>query len=181
MADPPDRPAADRARTPKPVTQTYLERAALHYLERYASSAENLRRVLTAKARRRIGPGATLDAEAGTAIGAVVQKLVAGGFIDDRSFADSKVSSLSRRGTSTRTMRRKLRLKGVGADVADAALAAHDPDELALARRHLQRKRLGPWRTRPDPAARDKDLASLCRAGFPYGVAAAALEPEEPD
>jgi regulatory protein len=163
---------------PRPVTPGYLERAALHYLERYSSTAENLRRILTNKVRRRLGPEEALTDEIAAAIGEVLEKLVRGGFIDDRSFADAKLSSLARRGTSTRAIRQKLRAKGVGEETAAAALAEHDPDELALARRHAQRKRLGPWRTRPDADARERDLASLCRAGFPYRVAVAALEPE---
>jgi regulatory protein len=38
---------------PRQVTPAYLQRAALAYLERYASSAENLRRVLRRKVDRR--------------------------------------------------------------------------------------------------------------------------------
>ncbi|MGA0594225.1 regulatory protein RecX [Enterovirga sp. CN4-39] len=161
---------------PRPVTRAYLERAALHYLERYASSSENLRRILANKARRRLGPEVSLTEDIADLISAVVEKLVEGGFIDDRSFAEAKVSSLTRRGTSTRFIRQKLRAKGVSEEHAEAALAEEEPDELALARRYAQRKRLGPWRTRPAADAREKDLASLCRAGFPYAVARAALE-----
>ena len=38
---------------PRQVTPAYLQRAALAYLERYASSAENLRRVLKRKVDKR--------------------------------------------------------------------------------------------------------------------------------
>ena len=39
-------------RPPGKVTAAYVERAALAYLERFASSAENLRRVLVSKVER---------------------------------------------------------------------------------------------------------------------------------
>ena len=38
---------------PRKVTAAYLQRAAMSYLERYASSAENLRRVLRRKVDKR--------------------------------------------------------------------------------------------------------------------------------
>ena len=41
------------AKPPRKVTEAYLQRAALAYLERYASSAENLRRVLRRKVDKR--------------------------------------------------------------------------------------------------------------------------------
>lgn len=177
-----DAPPRRREAGPRPVTPAYLERAALHYLDRYASSAENLRRVLLRKAERRLGREGERPPALEADVAALVERLVGMGFVDDRSFADAKVGSLVRRGTSPGAMRRRLRAKGVADDTAAAALAGHEIDDLALARRHAERKRLGPYRTRPDPAARARDLASLCRAGFPYRVAVQALAgPDDPD
>nr|WP_281411526.1 regulatory protein RecX [Enterovirga sp. DB1703] len=133
---------------------------------------------MTDKVRRRLGPGEPVAGEVASTIAEVIQRLAQGGFLDDRSYAEAKVGSLLRRGASLRAVRSKLRGKGVGEETIAAALAGHSPDELALARRYAERRRLGPWRTRPDPKARDRDLASLCRAGFPYAIARAALEPE---
>lgn len=50
----------------------------------------------------------------------------------------------------------------------------HDP-ELRAAIRYLQRRRLGPWRTREVENARDKDLAALMRQGFSLDIARQAL------
>ncbi len=158
------------------MTPAYLERAALHYLERYTSSAENLRRVLGRKARRRLGAGQEPEPGLEGEIAAVVDRIVASGLVDDASFATAKVGSLVRRGTSARAIRMRLRSKGVADDVTDQALAAEALDDLALARRHAERKRLGPYRLRPDPDRRDRDLAALCRAGFPYRIAVQALD-----
>ena len=164
-----------REKNPRPVTPAYLERAALHYLERYASSAENLARVLARKARRRLDgdePDPGLDA----AIAEVVARVVRSGLVDDRSFAETKVNSLMRRGTSTRVIRTRLKVKGVADDLAGEVLAAREPDDLALARRFAERKRLGRHRPRPDPERRERDLAALCRAGFSYGTAVRVLD-----
>ncbi|WP_375461681.1 regulatory protein RecX [uncultured Enterovirga sp.] len=161
---------------PRPVNPAYLERAALHYLERYASTAENLRRVLARKAKKRLGELGSLDDGILADIAEVVARIVRSGLVDDRSFAEMKAGALMGRGTSTRAIRMRLKVKGVPDEAAAAALAAHEPDDLALARRYAERKRLGPFRPRPDPARRDRDLAALCRAGFPYRIAAAVLD-----
>lgn len=167
-----------RRETPREVTPAYLERAALHYLERYSSSVENLRRVLGRKARRRRGPDAEPDPGLEPAIAAVVEQVVRSGLVDDASFAAAKVGALTRRGASTRAIRTRLAAKGLAADLVATALAAAAPDDLALARRHAERKRLGPYRPRPDPGRRERDLAALCRAGFPYRIAAQVLDAE---
>lgn len=171
----------ERRARPKPLTETYLERAAIFYLRRYASSVENLRQVLMRKAKRRAGPGSEHDGEprdVGPLVDRVVAKAVASGLLDDRTYTEAKLGSLLRRGTSARTARAALNAKGVEPDLVAAALAEAAPDELAQARRYAERRRLGPWRRAPDPAFRERDLAALCRAGFSYRIAAAALEPE---
>jgi regulatory protein len=159
----------------RPVTAAYLERAALHYLERYASSAENLRRVLTRKARRRLAPGEPVTPEMAGMIEEVVARVIRSGFVDDRSYAETRVNSLMRRGASTRAIRTKLLAKGVPGETVATALDAAEPDDLALARRYAERKRLGPWRRAPGPETHEKDLAALCRAGFSYRIASAVL------
>jgi regulatory protein len=159
----------------RPVTAAYLERAALHYLERYASSAENLRRVLTRKVRRRLAPGEPVTEEMAAMVAEVIERVIRSGLVDDRSYADMKVNALMRRGTSTRAIRTKLMAKGVPGETVASALDANEPDDLALARRYAERKRLGPWRREPTPELREKDLAALCRAGFSFRIAAAVL------
>ena len=164
------------AGTHKPVTALYLERAAVYYLERYSSSSENLRRVLLRKARRRAGiaPGPDIVAM----IVDTVEKAIRSGLVDDAAYAGAKLNTLLRRGASTRTARATLAAKGVAPDTVAAALSDNEPDDAAQARRYAERKRLGPYRHPPDPAKRERDLAALCRAGFPYRLAVAALEPD---
>jgi regulatory protein len=175
QSDPDGTKPADKT---KPVTALYLERAAVYYLERFSSSSENLRRVLMRKARRRAGTGP--GPEIAAMISEVVEKAVRSGLVDDAAYAGAKLSTLMRRGASTRTARATLAAKGVAPDTVAAALSSNAPDDAAQARRYAERRRLGPYRHPPDPAKRDRDLAALCRAGFPYRLAVAALS-SDPD
>lgn len=164
---------------PKPLSAAYLDRAAIAYLQRFASSSENLRRVLLRKARRRLLPDEPPGPDVEALVAATVERALRSGLLDDRSYAEAKTASLLRRGTSPRAVRARLRQRGVPDEAVDAALAADPPDEVALARRLAQRRRLGRWRTADRHASPEKDVASLCRAGFSYAVARAALREEE--
>ena len=57
------------------IDAALIERWALHYLGRYASSAENLRRVLLRRARRRLDDDREALAEARTLIDALVDAI----------------------------------------------------------------------------------------------------------
>lgn len=176
-------------RTASPITAKYLQNAAVFYLERYASSAEGLRRVL----RRRVSKALMLEApvmdNVEEAIEAVVQKFVAAGLLDDRAFAQTKARSLHRRGVSGRLTRQRLQVAGVGRDDVDSALAALD-EELGTdpARREIQaavafarRRRLGPFRMKDREEKKARDLASMARAGFAYDLARKVIESTDPD
>ena len=176
-------------RTASPITAKYLQNAAVFYLERYASSAEGLRRVL----RRRVSKARMLDApvmdNVDEAIEAVVQKFVTAGLLDDRAFAQTKARSLHRRGMSSRLTRQRLEVAGVGREDVDKAMVALD-DELGTdpARREMQaavalarRRRLGPFRMKDREENKARDLASMARAGFAYDLARKVIESADPD
>jgi len=151
-----------------------LERWALHYLGRYASSAENLRRVLRRRARRR-SPEAAGSAE--VLINALVARYREAGLLDDAAYAAAQVQSLHRRGESMRGMRARLAAKGVSAaDVANAVsglrAAGAEPD-LAAACAFARRRRLGPFRRAA--ADHSRELGAFARAGFSRRVAEAVL------
>jgi regulatory protein len=151
-----------------------LERWALHYLGRYASSAENLRRVLTRRVRRRSPEAASAAAPL---IDALVARYRESGLLDDAAYATARVHSLHRRGESLRAMRARLAAKGVrAADVADAVsgLRATTPDpDLAAACAFARRRRLGPFRR--SAADLPRELGAFARAGFSRRVAEAVL------
>ncbi|RZK97079.1 MAG: regulatory protein RecX, partial [Methylobacterium sp.] len=68
-----DSGAARAARPAPPVTAAYLERAALHYLERYSASVEMLRRTL----RRRVEKRARARGEEASAFFEMIEATVA--------------------------------------------------------------------------------------------------------
>ncbi len=151
-----------------------LERWALHYLGRYASSAENLRRVLMRRARRRC-PAAV--PEAAPLIEALVSRYREAGLLDDVAYAAGQVETLNRRGESLRAIRSRLSAKGLGtSDVADAVTSLHDttsdPD-LAAACVFARRRQLGAYRR--SAVDRRSELGAFARAGFSRRVAEAVL------
>ena len=100
---------------PRKVTPAYLQRAALAYLERYASSAENLRRVLRRKVDKRCRLRGEDPAEFHEMIDEVVAKSLRSGLIDDTRYAEARVATLRRRGGSARAIQAKLSAKGAWA------------------------------------------------------------------
>jgi regulatory protein len=178
----------EAAPPPKPISAIWLERAALHYLERYSASTEMLRRTLA----RRVEKRARLRGEDPAAfvemIAATVARAVSAGLVDDARFTETRVATLRRRGTSSRGVSAKLAAKGVPRDVVEAAMQAERDalpegeaqaieDQAAWA--YAKRRRLGPYR-RPDlrAAHRDRDLAALARAGFSYDLARRVVDAE---
>ena len=180
-----DRPR--RPPPPPPLTPERLERAALRYLERFAASAENLRRVLTRRADRSARDHDGDPAEGRAWIEALIRRYQESGLLDDAAYAETKAGSLRRRGASARAIRDRLAAHGVEPDTAAAALARTDQDHannpdtadeaaaLALARR----RRLGPFRRDGQRAEhRTRDLATLGRAGFSYETARRVIDRE---
>ena len=151
-----------------------LERWALGYLGRYASSTENLRRVLVRRARR-YSPEAAQHAAA--LIEALVVRYHESGLLDDAAYAAGRVQSLHRRGDSLKAIRARLAAKGVTAAVAADAISglrdrAADPD-LTAACAFARRRRLGPFRR--GAADRQRELGVFARAGFSRRIAEAVL------
>ncbi len=123
-------------------------------------------------------------------IAEIVAKFVDAGVIDDKAFAQTKARALHRRGTSTSTTRRKLRMAGIDGETLDKALAALDQEldtdpgrrewraAVALARR----RRLGPFRTPQERKDRRvRDLAAMARAGFAYDLARKVIDAASAD
>ena len=177
-----------------PVSPAWLERAALHYLERYSASTEMLRRTLARRVQKRARARGEEPEAFADLVTATVARAVSAGLVDDARFADTRLATLRRRGTSSRGVSAKLAAKGVPRDVVEAAMLAERealPDgeaeaiEVQAARAYAKRRRLGPHR-RPEQrdAYRDRDLAALARAGFSYALARRIVDAEpdgEPD
>ncbi|MCJ2137800.1 RecX family transcriptional regulator [Methylobacterium sp. J-026] len=163
------------------MSAAWLERAALHYLERYSASTEMLRRTLARRVQKRARARGEDSEGFADLVTATVARAVSAGLVDDARFADTRLATLRRRGTSSRGVSAKLAAKGVPREVVEAAMRAERdamPDgaaeaiDVQAAQAYAKRRRLGPHR-RPDQRAahRDRDLAALARAGFSYDLA----------
>lgn len=167
---------------PRKVTPAYLQRAALAYLERYASSAENLRRVLKRKVDKRCRLRGEDPGEFQEMIDEVVAKSLRTGLVDDTRYAEARVATLRRRGGSARAIQAKLSAKGVDRTTIAAALEGGEEDDEEKAAHALARRRkLGPYRPGERTHYRDKDLAALARAGFRFDVARQVIDGERED
>jgi regulatory protein len=166
---------------PRKLTAASLENAALYYLERFGTSADNLRRVLLRRVERSARIHDT-DRQAGAAlVDELIARYRASGLLDDRTYAEGRAASLHRRGVPAHGIRQRLRAKGVGDDDITAALQAlADGTAEAAAVNLARRRRLGPFR---DPARRaglrDKDLAAMARAGFDLDTARRVIDAED--
>lgn len=175
-----------RGRRIPDLSERALENAALHYLQRFAASSAQLRRVLMRRVKRAKVLGAADWEAALPHVDALVGRYLRSGLLDDRRFAEAQAESLQRRGASRWRIRQRLAAKGVGSEDADAALAElaerAEGGELAAAAALVRRRRLGPCRPGGARAEhRQKDLASLARAGFSLSTARRVLGAKSPE
>jgi regulatory protein len=176
---------ATKEKKKKPVTEAYLERAALHYLERFSSTEANLCRVLERKVRRRL-EGESPTREHISWIEACAAKCVKLGYVDDGRYAIVRFESLLRKGKPLRTIGQDLRYKGVSQELVAEILSAAREDEdkdpdLQAAAAYVRRRRFGPFR-RPDRMTDDKiekEKAAMMRAGFSYQLVKRVMEATE--
>lgn len=178
--------AAGGRRKAKPVTADRLHKAALHYLERYASSSANLRKVLMRRVERSVRDYGTDRDEGEKLVENLVTRFQDAGLLDDRAYAENRAASLLRRGTSLKAVRMKLAAKGVPAVLIDEVLEAAreesdgDADWLA-AIAYVRRRRIGPYRVKAREENRDRDMAALARQGFSFEVARKILDTDSAD
>lgn len=168
-------------RAPRKITATSLENAALYYLGRFATSAENLRRVLMRRVERAARVHQSDRGEGAALVDALVRRYLASGLLDDDAYTHARVAALRRAGASARAIRGRLLQKGLARDAIETALAAGDagPDdaEFHAAAAMARRRRLGPYRD-PDErrARRQRDMAAMARAGFAHATAHRVLD-----
>jgi len=164
------------------VDAALVEGWALAYLAHFASSAENLRRVLRRRLWRRVADKAGREAGAAL-IDSLVARYVAAGLLDDRAYATGRARARHRRGAPLSAIRADLAAKGIDAATTAAAVqalrdAAPDP-ELAAACAFARRRRLGPFRR--GIADRPREVAAFARAGFGRREAEAVLACSDPE
>jgi len=170
---------------PRPLTKESLRHKALRYIDRFATSRENLRNVLMRHVQTSNYYHETSIQDGIDWIEDLLNKLEAANFINDARYAEGRAGALHRKGTSQRVIRMKLMEKGLSENhIAQALTALKEETQsenlerdaaLALAKR----RKLGPYRL-PEKreAYKEKDLAAMARAGFSYDLARDIIEAE---
>lgn len=168
----PDRPLRERKRrVPKPLDAQRLDEVALAYVARFATSAGKLSDYLRRKLRERGWEG---DAEPD--IPAVVARFVALGYIDDAVFARGKAQGMLRRGYGARRIDQALGAAGIAEGLRGESRGS-EAERRRAALVMARKRRLGPFGTggRLDPALREKQVATMLRAGHPLAHARAVV------
>lgn len=179
-----------KRRAPRKIRQSYLENAGLYYLERYSSSSANFRRVMRRKIQKSAKHHENTPEEIEefhTMLESVIERYQSSGLLNDQLYTFSKVRSLRERGHSARMIHSKLMQKGLTSDQINQAMDKYAQDidinnreiELKAAEKYARKRRLGPYRTPPDPERYQKDMASMARAGYSYDVVKKILNANE--
>jgi len=159
-------------KAPPALDAPKLEELALAYLNRFDCSVQKLRTYLRGLIRRRGGDAEVL----GEHIESLLQRYQGNGLLNDERFATRLSERMQERGRSRRAVISKLRGRGIGAGVAEAAVPKSAQNELEAAKALVKKRKLGAFR---DPAERaekrQKDLGTLARAGFDHETARRAL------
>jgi regulatory protein len=163
-------------RAPRRISADYLQRAAMHYLERYSAPAAQLRRVLQRKVALSCRHHGDEPERFAAMLDDVVARCVSSGLVDDRRFAEARAASLRRKGRSSRAIAAQLSAKGVGPELVEETSQSSEDEELAAARLAARRKRLGPWSRGDRAADRQRHLAALARAGFSMTIARTVID-----
>ena len=146
-----------------PLDAAALDRLALAYVGRYATTRAKLAQYLRRKLSVRGWVG-----EEPAPVEAVVARVAALGYVDDTAFAEQRSAALARRGYGARRVREALRHAGVEGEAAEAG----EEEALAAALAFARRRRIGPFATEErDPDQRRRDLAAMMRAGHALDVA----------
>jgi len=160
--------ADERKRKPKrPYDGEGLERLALFYAGRYATTRAKLRAYLARKLAERGWAG-----EGEPPVEPLVERLAELRYVDDRAFAAGRAASLGRRGYGERRVLSALAAAGIGEEDGREAREQARGEAWAAALRFAERRRIGPFANEEsDRAAREKALAAMLRAGHPLDIA----------
>lgn len=153
--------------SPKPLDAAALERLALRYVERYATTRARLRQYLARKLRERGWEGAEAPA-----VDSLAERMAELRYVDDRVFAENKAAAMGRRGLGVRRVEEALRHAGVEADDIEEVAGASADEAAESALRFAKRRKIGPFS--PSLAAADlmrKQVAAMVRAGHAPAIA----------
>lgn len=143
-----------------PLDRPALDRLALRYVERFATTRGKLAAYLTRKIRERGFDGTPPDPAE------IAERFADLGYVNDRLYAENKAAAMARRGLGARRVGEALRHAGVQAEDAEAIAPQVDARVGQSAIDFARRKRIGPFAA--EPADRDriaKQVAAMVRAG----------------
>lgn len=153
-----------------PLDGAALDRLALRYVERFATTRGRLADYLRRKIRERGWEGPLGDPDA------LAERLAGLGYIDDRAFAEARAGAMTRRGLGARRVADALRHARVEAEDAEAVAPEVERNAPEAALAFARRKRIGPYaRAVPDRDLFAKQLAAMARAGHGYELARRVL------
>ena len=170
----------------KKITAEYLHNAGLYYLQRFAASQDQFRKIMLRKVRRSCLEHKEQDYKAcAELVEILITKFERAGLLNDDMFAKAAVTSLRRRGKSKKSIILNLRARGIPAPVIHEKLDSLELEkgldgDLAAALMLLRRKKVGPFDIGKNMTA-EKTLAALARAGFSYETAQEALKMKRED
>lgn len=161
-----------RPRARPPLDRDSLEKLAVAYVGRFATTRSRLAAYLGRKVRERgwAEPGEP-------PVDALVDRCAGMGFVDDSAYALAQARSLSGRGYGRRRLQSKLRSAGVADADSQQANALAETESVESALRFARRRRIGPFAASiPERAERERALAAMIRAGHPFGLARAIVD-----
>jgi regulatory protein len=154
--------------TAPPLDGAALERLALRYAERYATSRAKLSRYLLRKTRERGWDGK----ESEPPIEAIVTQMARLGYVDDRAFAAARAETLSRRGLGARRIAADLQAAGIGAEDSAGPCAQAEAEAFSAALTYARKRKIGPYAAvAADRERRQRALGVMLRAGHPFDLA----------
>jgi len=162
---------AHAPRSLPPLNPASLDRIALRYVERFATTRGKLTRYLECKIRERGWDGEELETSRPDTV-ALAQRLADLGYIDDRAFAEGRATAMGRRGLGARRVAGMLREAGVGTEDAASLTPVLEAQALSSALSFARKRRIGPYADRlGDRAQQQKHLAAMIRAGHDFSLA----------
>ena len=151
----------DAFRARPPLDSVALERLALGYVGRYATSRAKLHAYLKRKTTERGWAG-----EGDPPFDAIVLRFADLGYVDDRLLAESRGRALAARGYGARRLGQALGALGIGEGDADGAKTQAREGAWETALRFAQRRRFGPFAAQqPDEKDRQRAFGAMIRAG----------------
>lgn len=170
-----------KKRSAKIPTKARLKNVALYYLERFESSENNLADVLKRRVDKYVFENKDYNPEEAYGwIREIVAECSKNNYVNDERFATFKISSYLNAGKSKRYIEQKLKQKGIDASVISKIFEETEYSEYDTAMDFTRKKKIGAFRKDEESriANRQKDLATLVRAGFNFDVAKDVLDIE---